>query len=74
MTAKVVVKTVTDVAALQVVAPQLKIVAPSIPAGHPNEPAMAEAFNAAQAAPTLAMVAEAVGRGNLLGSTKTWRP
>ncbi len=74
MTSKVNVTGVASVATLQAARPDLKVATPSIPAGHPNEAALASALNAAQSAQTYGQQNDHLALAAFLGATKGWRP
>lgn len=71
---KVNAKTVNDTATVITNRPDLKLTAPTIPVGHPNEAAHVAAVNLAQDPPTRGAGAAAAALANLLGATKTWHP
>lgn len=73
-TNKVVCKTVNDTATVITNRPDLKLKAPLIQVGHPNEAAHVAAVNAAQDPPTIAEGLAFASLANQLSQIKTWSP
>ncbi len=71
---KVICKNVNDTLTVRTNRPDLKLAAPLISVGHPNEAAHVAAVNLAQDPPSRAEGLAAAALANLLGTTKTWTP